>query len=279
MSIKLNSKILIAGLGCTAAVATAWGTPLQDACDKFGISESREGVASFLANISVESNGLTKLVENMNYTAARLAAVWPSRYAIDPHTALKLPNPLAISIAGNPKLIANTTYANRLGNGDVNSGDGWKFRGEGPMQLTGRANIEAFFEAAGLPLDTDPQTLQQPENGAASAAFFFTKLSKAFKFAAAGDFDHSVKEVNGQLPCSANQGDLRRTRYEAALAEIPVDHPTTETTAPAAPVTPPVAPVVPVAPAPAAAKAAAKKDAAPAKADPESKETPDQTKP
>lgn len=244
MGIKLNAKILIAGLGCSQAVAAAWLDPMQTAVDKFGISESREGLASFLANVGVESNGLTALVENLNYSAQGLANTFPSRYAVDPHTALKIPNALANQIARNPKLIANTTYANRLGNGDVSSGDGWKYRGEGPIQLTGKSNIQAFFEAAGLPLDTDPETLQKPENGALSAAYFFTQRSNAFKAAAAGDFDGSVKAVNGALPCPANQGGRRLALYEAALEVIPeptpakAPAPVKQTAAPAAPKNP-----------------------------------------
>lgn len=271
MGIKLNAKILTAGTGCSQAVADDWLDSMQAAVDKFGISESREGLAAFLANVGVESNGLTALVENLNYSAQGLANTFPSRYAVDPHTALKIPNALAKQIQRNPKLIANTTYANRLGNGDVNSGDGWKYRGEGPIQLTGKSNIQAFFEAAGLPLEADPETLQKPENGSMSAAYFFTQRSKAFKVAATGNFDGSVKEVNGSLPCPANQGDRRRALYAAALEVIPEPTPAkapapAPAKAPAAPKNPETETKAPDAPA-----------KAPATPDP-AKETQDQKK-
>lgn len=227
---KLTTAILVTGCGCNPVIAGDWLAALQAACEEFDIivvdkdsgkdATSLEGLASFLANIGVESNGLQSLEENLNYSAQGLANTFPQRYAVDPHVAHKIPNDLAIRIQRNPQLIANTTYANRLGNGDVNSGDGWTFRGEGPIQLTGRDNFMKFFAAADLPLDTDPQTLQEPDNGAKSAAFFFTQLSSAFKLASQGDFDGSVKAVNGQLPCQANQGPLRSTRYEAVLAEL-----------------------------------------------------------
>lgn len=217
MGIKLTSAILMTGTGCTSAVAGAWLAPMQAACDKFGVSDTPEGLASFLANVGVESLGLTALVENLNYSAQGLANTWPFRYAVDSHVAHKIPNAIAYQLNRNPVAIANNVYANRMGNGSEASGDGWKYRGQGPIQLTGHDNIIAFFKAAGLPLDTNPELLQQPELGAMSAAFFYSKLSKALA-CSASSFDDTVKQVNGQAPCAANQGDLRRTRYEAALA-------------------------------------------------------------
>jgi putative chitinase len=212
---KLTSAILMTGTGCSAANAGLWLSPMQAACDKFGITDA-DAVAAFLANVGVESSSFTTLVENLNYSAQGLANTWPFRYAIDSHVAHKLPNSLAYSIERMPVMIANTTYANRMGNGDINSGDGWKYRGQGPIQLTGKKNIEAFFKAVGLPLTSDPALLQKPAEGAMSAAFFFAVLSTALKSVVKG-FDATVVAVNGQSPCSANQGDLRRKRFADVL--------------------------------------------------------------
>jgi putative chitinase len=214
---KLTAAMLTIGTGCTDANAALWLAPLQDACDKFGVSHSAARLASFLANVGVESNGFTALVENLNYSAQGLANTWPFRYAVDSHVLQKIPNALAYQLNRQPEAIANNVYANRMGNGSELSGDGWKNRGQGPIQLTGHDNITAFFKAAGLPLDTDPATLQEPANGAASACFFYSSLCKAFAAADAGDFDGTVKAVNGQAPSQANQGDLRRKRYAAVL--------------------------------------------------------------
>ena len=223
MNTTLTTALLVTGCGCTTQTAGAWLAPLQAAVTKFNIDQTPEGLAAFLANIGVESAGLSQLEENLNYSAQGLANTWPSRYAVGGVAVpQRVPNDLAVQIARNPQAIANTTYANRMGNGDVNSGDGWRFRGEGPMQLTGRSQFMAFFAAAGLPLQTDPTTLQEPVNGSLSAAWYFS-TSGALASAnecTASSFADSVLKVNGQLPCAANQGDLRSTRYSAALAAI-----------------------------------------------------------
>lgn len=214
---NLTKEALMVGTGCSDSIADAWLVPMQKACAQFGVDKNPQRLASFLANVGVESMGLTRLVENLNYsTPQRLAVVWPTRFAIDPHVPNKVPNSTAYLYAGKPQALANFVYANRLGNGAVSSGDGWRYRGQGPIQLTGKSNFTAYFEAAGLPLDTDPATLQQPVNGSGSAAHFFAN-SGAFAAADSGDFDQTVKCVNGALPGSANQGDLRRHRFQAVL--------------------------------------------------------------
>jgi putative chitinase len=216
MGIKLTSAILMAGTGCSAAIAGAWLAPMQAACDEFGVSDTPARVAAFLANVGVESNGLTVFVENLNYSAQGLANTWPGRYAVGAHVLQKVPNQLAYQLGGKPQAIANNVYANRLGNGPESSGDGWKFRGQGPIQLTGHDNILKFFAAAGLPLQTDPAELQRPVLGSKSAAWFFS-TSGAFAYADEGNFDCTVKSVNGQVPCQENQGDRRNKLYQAAL--------------------------------------------------------------
>jgi putative chitinase len=214
--VQLTTDILMKGTGCTSAVAGVWLEALQKACDKHVISLNAKRVAAFLANVGVESNGLTALVENTNYSAARLAVVWPGRYSVNPFAVLKVPNDTAVRIGGNPVLVASNVYANRLGNGSEESRDGWNYRGQGLIQLTGKANIQAFFVAAGLPLTTDPAELQKPELASDSAAWFFANKG-CFDFADQGNFDMTVCRINGQMPCPANQGNLRRDRYQDVL--------------------------------------------------------------
>src|SRR5699024_1039453 len=93
----------------------------------------------FLSQIGVESGGLNVLQENLNYSAQRLLEVFPSYFSRnDP--SKKNPD----NYAHKPKKIANLVYANKIGNGNVASGDGYRFRGRGIIQLTGRANYRAF---------------------------------------------------------------------------------------------------------------------------------------
>lgn len=216
MSVTLTTEILTAGTGCSSDAAGQWLAPLQAAMDQYGISASPSNVAALLANIGVECNGFTAMSENMNYSAQRLAQVWPQRYAVAPFAANKVPNDTAVRIANNPQATANNVYANRMGNGDENSGDGWNYRAQGPIMLTGRAEFLKFFAAVDMPLNSDPATLQQPALGSTSAAWFFVD-SGASDFGIQGEFDMTVQKVNGQAPCDANQGALRQSRYAAAL--------------------------------------------------------------
>jgi putative chitinase len=216
MSVKLTTDILVAGCGCSSAVAGQWLAPMQAAMDQFGISDSPSAVAALLANVGVECAGFTVMSENLNYTATRLAQVWPQRYAVDAHSAALIPNNTAVLIANNPVATANNVYANRMGNGQESSGDGYNFRGQGPIQLTGRAEYMKFFAAVDMPLFTDTSELQQPDMGSLSAAWYFQD-SGALDFGVQGNFPMTVEKVNGQAPCADNQGPLRQSRYDAVL--------------------------------------------------------------
>jgi putative chitinase len=214
----ISISVLLAGTGAHAEVADGWLAPMQDACERFGIS-TPNSVAAFLANVGVESAGLTAFVENMNYSAIGLANTWPSRYADDHQSVPIRPNALAVSISRNPQKIANNVYADRLGNGDVASGDGWRYRGQGPIQITGKANFSACGAAIGIDLITSPELLQQPGAGALSAAWFFSSRG-CIALAEVGDIAGVVRAINGADPCPANQGQLRISRYGDALAVL-----------------------------------------------------------
>lgn len=145
------------------AEAQAWTDVLNDAMARFAISNpARE--AAFLAQIAVESRELRSLVENLNYSAQRLVAVWPKRF---PSIAAAAP------YERNPERLGSYVYANRLGNGDAASGDGWRFRGRGLIQITGRGNYRSVGQALGLPLDAQPELLEQRGPAALSAAYFW----------------------------------------------------------------------------------------------------------
>jgi len=147
----------------TVPRADQWTAALNSAMDRFEINSQRRA-AAFLAQVAHESGELQRLVENLNYSAVRLCAVWPNRFA-----TLDAAKPYE----RNPERLANYVYAKRLGNGDSASGDGWRFRGRGLIQLTGRGNYRSCGAATGLPLETEPQRLEAPEAAALAAAQFW----------------------------------------------------------------------------------------------------------
>jgi len=105
-------------------------------------------MAAFLAQVAHESSELNVLAENLNYSAAGLRATWPKRFTSDAQ---------ARSYARQPERIANFVYTSRLGNGDEKSGDGWRFRGRGLLQLTGRSQYRAAGAELDLPLEAQPE--------------------------------------------------------------------------------------------------------------------------
>ena len=113
---------------------------------EFAELNTPERQALFLANIAHESAFLTKLEENMNYSAKRLAQVWPKRFSRG-GIASKEPNAKAREIANQPKLIAEAAYGGRMGNGPEGSGDGWNYRGRGAIMLTGKDNYQRVSKA------------------------------------------------------------------------------------------------------------------------------------
>lgn len=128
-----------------------WYDALTTAADEFEINTlARE--APFLANAAHESRGLTVLLENLNYGAARLLELFP----FTPQRPWGFTAESVNSYARMPERIANRIYANRLGNGPEASGDGWRYRGRGIFQLTGRANYEEFGTAFGRDLVARP---------------------------------------------------------------------------------------------------------------------------
>src|SRR5439155_596696 len=130
---------------------------------RFAIS-SPDRAAAFLAQVAHESGEFRYLVENLNYSTARLIQVRPRRFpTLD----------AALPYDHQPEKLANFVYANRLGNGDAASGDGWRFRGRGLLQITGRDNYRAVGVALALPLETEPEQLETPAVAALAAAQFW----------------------------------------------------------------------------------------------------------
>lgn len=126
--------------------------------------DTPEERASFVSQLAHESSEFTRLTENLNYSAERLMAVWPSRFRT---------RDFAAQYARNPERLANYVYANRLGNRGENTGDGWRYRGRGPIQLTGRSNYTGCGKAIGVDLVNEPDLLLEPEIGVRAALWFW----------------------------------------------------------------------------------------------------------
>jgi putative chitinase len=121
-------------------------------------------LAHWLGQLSIESRGFTRFVENLNYSAERLMAVWPHRF---PDLAL------ARRYEHRPDALANFVYAGRLGN--THADDGSMFRGRGLIQLTGRANYRRYGDLLGLDLIANPARAAEPDVAPRLAAAFWSE--------------------------------------------------------------------------------------------------------
>lgn len=172
---------------------------------KFGINTPAR-MAMFLAQAGHESGDFRTFEENLNYSADGLANTWPTRYALKKNgvyataigTKRKLPNALANSISRNKEKIANHTYADRMGNGSPDTGDGWKYRGRGIFQLTGKDNYTrlAKDEPALVSCLDNPDMLLQPYEAVISACWFWN-ANNLNKSADAKDIKTNTKLING----------------------------------------------------------------------------------
>lgn len=143
-----------------------WVNALNQAMNRFDINTPSR-MAAFLAQVAHESAETTILIENLNYSAARLTQVWPARF---PSLAS------AKTYAKNPEKLANYVYAGRGGNGNAASGDGWRYCGRGLFQLTTKDNYRLAGQALALPLVEKPELVATPEVAALTAAHFWQRL-------------------------------------------------------------------------------------------------------
>jgi len=160
--------------------------PLAAAMREFGI-EGPLREAAFLAQVLHESARLTRLEESFRYSPPRLQAVFGKYFP----TAAS-----ACAYAGQPQKIANRVYASRMGNGDEASGDGWRFRGRGLLQITGRSNYRHCGAELGLDLLSDPDRLAQPDGACRSAAWFWANANLN-AWADEGDILAITRAING----------------------------------------------------------------------------------
>ncbi len=176
----------------------AWTAGLNEALREFGI-ESKLQVAHLLAQLAHESAEFTRLVESLTYTSAeRILAVWPSRFWLPSPQQPTCPSGKrdARGFVRAPVLLASYVYAGRNGNGSEATSDGFRFRGRGPIQITGRANYARCGQALALPLIEQPDLLTDPDVGARAAAWYWTDR-KIGPLADANDIEAVTRRING----------------------------------------------------------------------------------
>lgn len=167
--------------------ADLYAEPLSAAMAQFSINTVSRA-SMFLAHVGEESANLLCVEERLNYSAEGLLAAWPARFDLV----------AAAAYAHKPVLIANRAYASEYGNGDEASGDGYRFRGRGPIQITFRENYRVCGDAIGHDLVTNPDLLTQPPIGALAAAWFWSSRGLN-KLADAGDFRGTTQRINGGM--------------------------------------------------------------------------------
>lgn len=170
-----------------SSVLAKYVAPLNKIGDHFDLFENPKRMAAFLAQIAHESGGFNFVKEGLNYSAAGLVKTWPKRF---PTLAAAQP------YARNAEKIANRVYANRMGNGSESSGDGFRFRGRGLIQLTGRTNYTRFATSIKKSLADAIAYLETPEGAVASAGWYWD-VNKLNIYADKGDFVGLTRRING----------------------------------------------------------------------------------
>jgi len=166
-------------------IGPEWVDALNATFEKFGIDTPLRQ-ASFIGQCSHESGNFRLLEENLNYKPATLMRIWPSRFKTMDDCL----------ICNGPRGIANKVYANRMGNRDEKSGDGYRFRGRGCIQLTGHANYFHAGQACGVDFVMEPDLVATPMYAAMTAGWFWS-VQKLNAYADKRDFLGMTKKING----------------------------------------------------------------------------------
>lgn len=180
---------VLTAAGAHPTQARAFAPALMAAFPRFGFT-TRERQAAFIGQVMIESTRLTELEEGLSYkTLARLREVF--------RAFRTMPDAQARAYLQNPKGLANFVYAGRNGNGPEASGDGWRYRGRGLKQLTGRANYSAAALRLGRPYVEQPDLVALPEDAVLTACAFCVNNPGFFAAADAQDWDGVTRIVNG----------------------------------------------------------------------------------
>lgn len=202
----LTAPQLAAIMVCPLQRATAWLPHINATITRYEINTYTRA-AMWLAQIGHESGSLARVEENLNYTTAeRLQQVFPRYFpTLD----------MARQYVGKPEWIGSRVYANRMGNGAEQTGDGFRYRGRGLIQVTGKANYAEMAYLLALPLVGEPDLLLLPQNAAYSAGAFWHARGLN-RFADGGQFEQTTRIINGGLHGQAD----RVARFKRALSAL-----------------------------------------------------------
>lgn len=167
-------------------ISADWVDPLNETFERFGIVTHNQQ-AMFIGQCSHECGNFRLLEENLNYKAATLMKLWPRRFP-----TLEKAN----EYSGNPRKIANSVYSSRMGNRDENSGDGFRFRGRGIIQLTGHSSYFHCGKALGVDFVANPDLVSSPKYAALSGGWFWSTHNLNSP-ADALDYTKVTKIING----------------------------------------------------------------------------------
>jgi putative chitinase len=182
-----------------------WTKILNEVLSKYEINANKQRLAMFIAQTAHESANYTRLTENLNYSQQGLLLVFPKYFNII----------TAKSYARNPEKIANRVYANRMGNGDQLSGDGWKYKGKGLIQITGKSNHIKFANFIDKSLE-DTIAYMLTKKGALESACWFWKVNNLNSLADKADITKITRLING----GSNGLQDRISKYNKALKFI-----------------------------------------------------------
>lgn len=196
------AQLIAAGVQPTQAKQFA--DPLSAACALYEIN-TKARIAAFVSQCAHESAGFTRFEENLYYsTPERIRAIWPTRVSSLADAA---------TLCRNPSALANRVYANRMGNGNSESFDGWRFRGRGLFQLTGRNNYHDASVELNRPYVVKPELVAEPSDACLTAAWFW-HVNKLNNLADASNVDAVTRVING--PAMAGLSD-RKQLFERAV--------------------------------------------------------------
>lgn len=202
--------------GISALAASRWLAPLCQAAAEFQINTPKR-LAAFIAQTGHESMSFSRISENLYYSdAERVANIFRSDFDLNKNRIIE---PSEIEFARrytrNPEKMANYVYANQGGNGNEASGDGWRFRGRGLIQVTLRNNYRDCGKALGLDLLSNPDLLLDFTQAARSAAWYW-QTNGCNELADSESFLAITRRIN---PPALGQND-RQARYDVARAAL-----------------------------------------------------------